>query len=444
MTERDHLADLYSAHVRILTDRFGSLLASTPWRFLVIGSGSPMPVFADDQFHPYRVGPAYRQWVPVDDHQNSYLVISPGDRPRLICHQPVDYWHVVPQPPSGIWVDHFEIESVPTADAAIATLPRDPADGAFIGDPSGAIADVPFASFNPPDLTEALDCERVFKTAYEVECMRRANRIGAAGHLAARERFFEGGGEFDIHLAYLRATRQAERDLPYPNIVALNEHGATLHYDVFDDSPPADSLSFLMDAGAGYLGYASDITRTWTTDEGEFRDLVERVDRAQQAIVNRIAIGMSYVDLHVEMHLALAGILHDVGFVDMTPEAMVDSGVSSVFFPHGLGHHIGLQVHDVGGKLRHPGEAIEQPDGHPFLRNLRPIEAGNVFTIEPGIYFIDSLLTDLRDRSESRTVDWERIERMRRFGGVRIEDDVHVSADGVENLTRDAFRVIED
>ncbi len=444
MTERDHLATLYSGHIRVLTDRVESLLSETPWDCLVIGSGSPVPIHADDQFFPYRPGPAYRQWVPAGDHRDSFLVLRPGARPRLICHQPVDYWHVVPQAPSGFWVEHFAIDSVPTARAAIGALPSDLGGAVFVGDPSGAVGEVVFAAVNPPELTEALDCARVSKTGYEIECMRRANRIAAAGHVAARESFLDGAGEFDIHLAYLRATRQAERDLPYPNIIALNDHGATLHYDVFDDSPPKRSLSFLIDAGAAYLGYAADITRTWTTDHGEFAELVERVDRAQQAIVDRIVAGMSYVDLHVETHRLIAGILRDVGLVDMTPESIVESGVSAAFFPHGLGHHLGLQVHDVGGKLRCPGEPLPQPAGHPFLRNLRPIEVGNVFTIEPGVYFIDSLLAELRERPEGRTIDWQRVGRMRPFGGVRIEDDIHVGAAGIENLTRDAFSAAGD
>jgi len=114
--------------------------------------------------------------------------------------------------------------------------------------------------------------------------------------------------------------------------------------------------------------------------------------------------------------------------------------VSNVFLPHGLGHHLGLQVHDSGGKLAGPeGDPIPQPEAWPFLRNLRPIEAGNVFTIEPGLYFIDSLLAELESSPHGRRVNWDAVASLRPCGGVRIEDNVWVGPDGVRNLTREAF-----
>jgi Xaa-Pro dipeptidase len=114
--------------------------------------------------------------------------------------------------------------------------------------------------------------------------------------------------------------------------------------------------------------------------------------------------------------------------------------VTAAFFPHGLGHHLGLQVHDVGGKLSdHLGTPLKQPEAYPFLRNLRPVEAGNVFTVEPGLYFIPQLLEALRARPCGSQVNWKAVDALRKYGGVRIEDNVHVSGDAVENLTRAAL-----
>jgi Xaa-Pro dipeptidase len=117
--------------------------------------------------------------------------------------------------------------------------------------------------------------------------------------------------------------------------------------------------------------------------------------------------------------------------------------VSSAFFPHGIGHLIGLQVHDVGGFAESDrGGTIPKPDGHPFLRLTRTLEPGMVVTIEPGLYFIDLLLEELRDKGLGPSVDWERVAAFKPFGGVRIEDDVACTAGEPQNLTRDAFAAL--
>jgi Xaa-Pro dipeptidase len=108
--------------------------------------------------------------------------------------------------------------------------------------------------------------------------------------------------------------------------------------------------------------------------------------------------------------------------------------------PHGIGHLLGLQVHDVGGLQRSPGGGeIARPDGHPYLRLTRRLEPGFVVTMEPGLYFIDQLLSQARAQAHGAHINWPRVEQLRRFGGIRIEDDLAVTASGCENLTRDAF-----
>src|SRR5690606_36672188 len=135
-------------------------------------------------------------------------------------------------------------------------------------------------------------------------------------------------------------------------------------------APPATPHAFLIDAGAGFHSYASNIARTWAADtEGEFQALVDAVDAAQQGLVARVRAGQSYPELHVHAHHVLAGILREHGFIRMGVEAAVESGVSSTFFPHGLGHPICLQVHDVAGfQASDSGGSIARPLGHPYLR----------------------------------------------------------------------------
>ena len=132
--------------------------------------------------------------------------------------------------------------------------------------------------------------------------------------------------------------------------------------------------------------------------------------------------------------------LHESGLIKVAPEEAVARGISSAFFPHGIGHGIGLQVHDVGGfAASDAGGTIAKPDGHPYLRLTRTLAPGMVVTIEPGIYFIDMLLEELQAKGLGDAVDWARVAAFKPYGGIRIEDDVVCTAGAPINLTREAF-----
>lgn len=432
-------AKVYAAHVREVQRRATQALERGGFDHLVVPSGTLLYQVFDDRDYPYAVNPQFKAWVPLTRNPGSWIVHTPGEKPRLVYLQPFDYWHVVPSAPSGWWVDEFEIVVIRTPEEALRHLPGDAARCAILGEPQSALG--AFVPNNPPAVLQYLEYHRAFKTPYEVAMMREASRIGARAHRAAEAAFREGASEFDIHLAYCAAARQDANDLPYRNIVALNEHGAVLHYTELDGVAPADPRSFLIDAGAGFAGYACDITRTYARDpSGEFQQLIDAVDAAQQRMCDQVRAGFDYKRLHLDAHLALAGILRDFGISKLSPESALETGVSSVFFPHGIGHGIGLQVHDVAGFAESDrGGTIAKPDGHPYLRLTRVMEPGMVVTIEPGIYFVDLLLEGLRKGAHADSVDWQRIERFRPFGGIRIEDDVVCTDGAPENLTRDAF-----
>jgi Xaa-Pro dipeptidase len=274
--------------------------------------------------------------------------------------------------------------------------------------------------------------------------MRVASRLGTRAHRAAETAFRAGASEYDINTAYLNAVHETENELPYANIIALNQHSAVLHYTDLNRAPPAYANSFLIDAGASFHGYASDITRTYAgAHADEFAQLIGAVDTAQRGFVDKVKKGTNYADLHLHSHHVLAGILHDQDFIRMSADAAVQSGVSSVFFPHGLGHLIGLQVHDVSGfQKSESGGTIDKPPGHPYLRLTRTIEPRMAMTIEPGIYFIEMLLAELKAKPESKQINWEKVDHFRQFGGIRIEDDVVCTDDAAENLTRNAFATL--
>ena len=154
----------------------------------------------------------------------------------------------------------------------------------------------------------------------------------------------------------------------------------------------------------------------------------------------RIRPGTGYTDLHLQTHAMLAELLRDVGLAKGDVDSLVGTGVTSAFFPHGLGHLLGLQVHDVGGHMQdETGATLDPPGDHRFLRLTRPLEEGMTLTIEPGLYAIDLLLDSLRGTPGEAHVCWDNVDWLRPFGGIRVEDNIAVTSDGCENLTRDAF-----
>jgi Xaa-Pro dipeptidase len=287
---------------------------------------------------------------------------------------------------------------------------------------------------NPPELVRALDALRVRKTPYEVACLAEANRRAAPGHQELR-RLFRGAdrSELELHLAFLGTTRQDDAETPYKNIVALGKHAATLHHVSYEKrAQPA--LSLLVDAGASFAGYCSDITRTWVKGGGAaasaFSELVAGMEAMQQRLCSQVRVGMPYEELHDESHRQVAEILRQVGISRLPADELVARGITRAFYPHGLGHALGLQCHDVGCGLRPPR------GDNPFLRNTTDVAPEQVFTIEPGLYFIGALLGPFRP---SPDIDWKLVDALSPFGGIRIEDDVVVHDSGIRNLTREVL-----
>ncbi|QIL19881.1 Xaa-Pro dipeptidase [Thermomonas sp. HDW16] len=432
------LANLYPQHIAELQARTAEALQRGRFDHLLVPSGTLHYQLFDDRDYPYAVNPQFKAWLPVTKAPGSWLVITPGAKPKLVFLQPHDYWHVIPAAPSGYWVEHFDIAIIRTPEEALQHLPKDLARCAILGEPQSAIGD--YMPNNPQAVVAYLEYQRAFKTPYEVAMMREASRIGVRAHRAAERAFRAGSSEFGIHLAYCQAAGQDANDLPYGNIVCLNEHAAVLHYTDRDRLPPKQSRSFLIDAGASFHGYASDITRTYSAQADEFAAMIDAVDAAQLAMCDAVRTGTDYKQIHLDAHLALATILKDFGVITVSPEAAVQTGVSSAFFPHGIGHGIGLQVHDVAGFAESDhGGTIAKPDGHPYLRLTRTLEPGMVVTIEPGLYFIDMLLDELKQKGLVDAVDWARVDAFRPYGGIRIEDDVVCTEAEPLNLTREAF-----
>jgi Xaa-Pro dipeptidase len=173
---------------------------------------------------------------------------------------------------------------------------------------------------------------------------------------------------------------------------------------------------------------------------GTFAKLVDGMHALQQALCDAVAPGVDWRELHLTAHHLVAGLLREAGVLKIAAAEAVERGISATFLPHGLGHLLGLQVHDVAGfKAAAGAEPIARPPGHPALRLTRQLETGMVVTVEPGVYFIDSLLAALRAGPNADAVNWTLVNTLADFGGIRIEDNVVVTATGHDNLTRTAF-----
>jgi Xaa-Pro dipeptidase len=429
-------AALFTQHLAAVGDAIDSALESGGFSDLVIDAGPLRLAFLDDHPYSFQPNPHFVWLVPVLNAPDSLICWRPGRKPLLLLVIPNDFWHVPPTMPTGDWTRHFEIQAFPNRGSAVDALPSPGNRRAWISEfpPPGQ------PSHNPDLLLRRLHHARSFKTAYEVACIRAASRTAVAGHRAAQAAFAEGLSEFEIHMAYLSATVQNDAELPYGSIVALNGNGATLHYQLRSRGRPEQSRSLLIDAGATHLGYASDITRTHAAQPGLFADLVIAMHNAQQSLCAAVRPAVEWRDLHLESHRQVAQILCQAGVLLANPDEAVASGLTSTFLPHGLGHLLGIQVHDVAGFRNDPeGALIEAPPGHEALRLTRTLKAGFVVTVEPGIYFIDSLLNQLRTGALATRVEWRLVDALRPFGGIRIEDDVLVTSGGHENLTREAF-----
>jgi Xaa-Pro dipeptidase len=436
------LAALFDDHIRIQRGRTDEALAVCKFDSLAIFAGRPPVLFLDDQYYPFKANPHFKLWAPLADSVDCWVVYKPGAALRLIFLQPIDYWYKPPALPADYWTKHFALDVIRDPKDALTHL-KGLKNCAFIGEWQPEFAECGFAASNPQQLLDRLHYSRARKTSYELECIRRASVKSARAHVAAETAFRAGESEYGIHMEYVRATQHAEAELPYHNIIALNQNAAVLHYQNLERQPPHDRRSFLIDAGAEFGGYACDITRTYSRLADEFAELVEEMHALQLDLCGQVRANVDYASIHLDAHRAIAAVLKRHEIIRIDADDAVTSGLSSVFFPHGIGHLLGLQVHDVAGfTVAIDGTQKARPPGHPYLRLTRTLEPGFVVTIEPGLYFIDALLSEARNSKHSANIDWQRVEDFKPFGGIRIEDDVACTDGTPENFTRAAFASI--
>jgi len=237
----------------------------------------------------------------------------------------------------------------------------------------------------------------------------------------------------ELELGFLRAGGDRTG---YSSIVGIGSNSGVLHFTPSArQAKPGDVV--LVDAGAEVGRYTADVTRTYRLpggDDGFFRSLHALVLAVERKAIAGCRPGAEWRDLHLAASLQIAEGLVSLGLLVGSAESLVERDTHALFFPHGLGHMVGLGVRDASGYL--PGRARSNRPGLSMLRTDLPLEKGYVMTVEPGIYFIPALIQDpaLRERHRD-AVRWDRVDALLEFGGIRIEDDVLVTDDEPDVLT---------
>ncbi|KAJ5668820.1 hypothetical protein N7462_009890 [Penicillium macrosclerotiorum] len=306
-----------------------------------------------------------------------------------------------------------------------------------------------FAESNLAVLKTVIGDARVVKDAYEVALLRKANDISAQGHIAAIKASKIATNEREVEAAFINTCiANGAREMSYHPIFAGGANGATLHY-VKNDESLTDSTTqkrkgnLLIDAGGEYQTYCADITRVIPL-AGKFpletRQIYEIVLEMQKECIAVLKEGVLWDDVHALAHrIAIKGLLK-LGILRGSEEELFEKRVSVAFFPHGLGHYLGMDTHDTGGYPNYD----DKDKMFRYLRVRGNLPAGSVITVEPGIYFCRFIIEPVLKSPElSKYIDVDVLDRYWSVGGVRIEDNVHVTKNGPDNLTS-APKAIEE
>ncbi|EME85914.1 uncharacterized protein MYCFIDRAFT_214057 [Pseudocercospora fijiensis CIRAD86] len=341
---------------------------------------------------------------------------------------------------------------------------------------------------SPDALYHAIDACRVIKDEHEIDLIRRANVITAEAHISVMKSIHSFTSEAEVDAAYMQVciARKA-KEQAYDVIAGSGPNAAELHYsdNVADFG---DGQTVVLDAGCEVDRYASDVTRTlpinakspgcWpSTEAAQIYALVEKI---QESCIGRMMPGNQFIENYWHAHeMVVEGLLELGIFTGGTVEEIFKAGTSRAFLPHGLGHHVGLEVHDVS-PVPHPPFVTFNSSSGPTRRRtelvmqekfaewkpewsesrlssnwLAPItqsqnsrhsmpyleaaglEPGMVVTVEPGIYFNRYLLDNffLNKKEHQRYINKDVLDQYMQVGGVRIEDDILITRDGYENLT---------
>lgn len=393
---------------------------------LVVGAGAPVPLpEISDQTYPFRAHAEYYYLTGLEC-PHGVVAFDPADGAWLSCVPRVTeaerVWEGREQPP-GEPMEAFDAWRAARRGRAIANL----------GAPVPGVAVDPVATAR---VREQFTHARRIKDASELDLLRAGAAATAAGYAAVPDLLRPGVTERAVQIELEAGFfRHGADGTGYHTIVGFGANAAVLHF------APGERVArtgdfVLIDAGAERRRYVTDVTRTYVVGAADpfQRDLHQLVLGVEQRTIERCRPGAEWRELHLTAARELSAGLVDLGILRGSADELVEREAHTLFFPHGLGHMVGLGVRDAGGLF--PGRAR---DPRPGLRTLRmdlPLAPGYVVTVEPGLYFIPALLNDPVRRERYRDcVNWDAVEPRLGLGGVRIEDNIVVTDGEPENLT---------
>jgi Xaa-Pro aminopeptidase len=306
-------------------------------------------------------------------------------------------------------------------------------------------------SYASVDLIKAVVALRSIKSEEEVKEIEKALDISHEMYATVMQMAKPGVYEREITGKIAGIVNSYGSHVSFPIILSI--HGETLHNHYHGNKMEKNHL-LVADSGAeSPEHYASDITRTFPvggTFTPEQKTIYETVLKSQETAIAAIKPGVCYKDIHLQVAAVIAEGLKEAGLIKGDVKEVVNQGAHALFFPHGLGHMMGLDVHDMedlGENYVGYDETVQRSDqfGLAYLRMARELKPGFVLTVEPGIYFIPALIDKWKaERKFTDFIDYETVEKYKGFGGIRIEDDVLVTGDGHRVLGKPIPKTVDE
>jgi len=455
-------ASLHAKNRKKLVEELRKNEAFVDGSFVAVAGGNAINFYSGDTEYDFKQEPFFRYLFGAKEEGCFGAIdVSTGVSTLFIPRLPKEYamWMGEIKPPSH-FKDAYEVEQVLYADEVPKFFKDAEAKKLFLleGKNSDSGITATPASFDGIEqytqdkttLYPILSELRVHKEPEEVAIMSFANKVSSQAHIECMKQCKPGMKEYELESIFCNHVYREGgcRHLGYGPICGSGKNSAILHYGhagAPNDKVINDGDMLLLDMGGEYFGYTADITISFPAN-GKFTEdqklIYNAVLAASTEVENSIKPGVKWGDMHMLAERTILTHLRNGGLLVGDVEDMMSAYLGAVFMPHGLGHLIGLNVHDVGG---YPAgvERINRP-GINKLRTTRVLEEGMSITVEPGCYFIDFLIEEaLQNEEQSKFFNKDVLARFRQFGGVRIEDNVVVTKTGMINLTEVPRRVDE-
>ncbi|RIY33541.1 hypothetical protein CKF54_02730 [Psittacicella hinzii] len=432
------LTELYTKHFKRLVDYYTDYLTKNNKTAAWLHYGDHSIYFDDDQEIAFRANPYAVHLINEPNAVGSYIRIAKDGEVTLYNFIDNGFWNVPTTIDFSFFANTGLIQVVDFYDFEQdleAKVKSEASSSVVIGPNTQKYLQL---GFNAQDINEeelVLDLQdlRLCKTEYEYEMLCQAQYLAIKAHRAIKAAVTSTNlSENQLLGVYLQNAEMPYDAQGYSSILAFNENAAILHYNKLDFVAPKERRSFLIDAGAVYKGYQADISRTYSLDDNQlFSDLILGVVNIKDEIIANIRPGISTASLQEVMLNKTTELLLDAEIIKgVSIEQAFELKIPQHFVPHGFGHSLGINTHDVRGRVKTPQV--------PGLRATHTLTVGNVWTVEPGLYFIDQLLNKLsEDSATSSFLNNELIASLKPYGGIRVEDNVMLQEEQLVNFTGD-------